>query len=742
MRSQNLFILIVILIFGLNIYGQESEQVVRNAEQSINKKIEEVHQLAYARDIKKAYKKLDEVNLEIKNEITHETFSKKYRDAKLHNPNYDFQLREDLPSQFNISRWQDYQARCDRIMAGQGQVEEGMKSAVQLNKLDQALAYAEQLKTIYETFKNGAENLGSANLLKFGYDLNGNMNDFIENYKKIEQAKLEGIEIETFQVDFNRMLSKARINKELYKSYQSEIAVCQDAITTFQSRIRYINDLKQAASSGPLKPMSLADRDYTWDYSYFQKAIIQACDEMEVFEIKCAKLRGNIDEIKLEAKEDWTQIEQNISESDDEANRALILRELEDRKREFVQIAEAKYKEAFQIYCIDQSAGEETTTNPFDGASATGSSSVNTESEGVIEEEDEVHDDVGEGDHVIPTENTSTEEYSNHEQSGSMSAETIIPRNAKLIGIIENDGNGNGVYKAIEVGKLNSEDKIIFKKVSGEMKKVQIIYRREGGIWDTKYEGKRTEFTVTEIMEGISPNVTHINFVVNAQHNFWRNGSVPCKMEVYHIQIGGAANQSSSNSSTAQENTNNSSNSTGSSASSSSSSSGSQNNQSGVSVIPTESSNQKPANADLNRQFKEMLSKASEAFNKKYWEDDNGQNSSRNNTQNTLAFLRTADRLSKQEPNAMAQLSMVEQLASACSRYAKRVYAYTDKAQFTELGARAVNQAGSRTSSKEAYAKVANAWRSVRDGATIGDHQYNKGYCDKQYLKFKELAER
>jgi len=90
----------------------------------------------------------------------------------------------------------------------------------------------------------------------------------------------------------------------------------------------------------------------------------------------------------------------------------------------------------------------------------------------------------------------------------------------------------------------------------------------------------------------------------------------------------------------------------------------------------------------------------------------------------------------------MAQISMAEQLASACSRYAKRVYAYTDKAKFTELGARAAHQAGSKSNSNETYTKAANAWRSVRDGATIGDHQYNKDYCDKQYLKFKELSER
>lgn len=734
---KNIHILAVVLSsFFINFnYAQNPDQIVRNAEQSINEKIEEVHQLAYARDIENAFKKLDEVNREIKNEITHNTFSDTYRDAKLHNSSFNFQLREDLPSQFNIGRWQDYEARCDKIMAGQGQVEEGMRSAVQLNKLDQAFAYAGQLKTIYETFKNGAGNLGSMNLLKFGYDLNGNMNDFIENYKKIEQAKLECIEIETFQVDFNRMVSKARINKELYISYQSEITVCQDAITTFQSNIRYINDLKSSAASRPYKPMSLADPDYTWDYSYFQKAIRQACDEMEDFVIKCAKLRSNIDEIKQAAENDWTTIEENIRKSDDEANRSMITQELEDRKREFEQLAEEKYEEAYQIYCIDQSGGDESPSiNPFDGASAAGSTIIKTETDEGEKVEDVHHennDNSGTG--VIPTGGSSTEENSNDEQSGSTSTESRIPSNAILIGIIENDGNGNGAYKSIEVEKLKSNDKIVFRKISGEMQKIQIIYRRQGGIWDTKYEGPRTEFTVEEIMEGISPKVTHINFVVNAQHNFWKDGGVACKMKVYHIEIGGQESHSPNTDASAQENA--------------TSSSGSSNsNQQEINprphITPTESSNQTSTNSDINKQFKEMLNKASEAFNKKYWDDENGQNTSRNNTPETLGFLRKADRLSKQEPNTLTQISMVEQLASACATYAKRVYAYSDKAQFTELGARAANQAGSKANSKETYAKAANAWRSVRDGAIIGDHQFNKGYCDKQYLKYKELADR
>ncbi len=43
---------------------------------------------------------------------------------------------------------------------------------------NKVMAYGSQLKTMYDAFTGAAENLGTANLPKFAYDLHGNMNDF------------------------------------------------------------------------------------------------------------------------------------------------------------------------------------------------------------------------------------------------------------------------------------------------------------------------------------------------------------------------------------------------------------------------------------------------------------------------------------------------------------------------------------------------------------------------------------
>ena len=181
-------IIFILGIFSTCLFAQSPEQIVRDAENSINQKIDQVHQLAVQRDIKKAFEKLDEVNKEISKEFTWGTFDEKYREAKRSNPGFSFQIREDLPEQLNLNFWNNYVARCDRIMSNQAIITEGMVSMVQLNNWDQAMAYSAQLKTMYETFTGAAENLGSANILKFAYDLHGNMNDFVENYKKIEKA--------------------------------------------------------------------------------------------------------------------------------------------------------------------------------------------------------------------------------------------------------------------------------------------------------------------------------------------------------------------------------------------------------------------------------------------------------------------------------------------------------------------------------------------------------------------------
>jgi len=816
----------IFTIFSISLNAQTPEQIVRDAENSINQKIEQVHQLAVQKNIKKAFEKLDQINKEISQEFIWGTFDEKYREAKRSNPNFTFQIREDLPEQLSLSFWNNYIARCNRIMSNQQVITEGMISMVQQNNWDQAMAYSAQLKTMYETFTGAAENLGSANLLKFAYDLHGNMNDFIENYKKIEKAKLEGQEIENFQVDFNKMTSKARRSKTLYNKYIESIRKNQGMIVDFEYHIKHIHKLKKNASIGPLFPLSYADRKYNWDYEDYENQVKEICDEFENYETECSNFIKNYSDIKNQARSNWNSTKGNIYASDDEDHKQEFLSHHTERWAEFLRQVEPVYNNTYQIYCVDNSAPDDpNTVNPFDGSTAEAGTEATTTSQensvspkkssfvienfkvkkemtsygggrpfidvsydiyfpndvpgnfsylqnleldgmkitqntrrktvfmGYKEKEEQsisfnLPDNKGDGTYKLTlvlnvdkeeqsisttitvkgksvqqgksssssSNNSSTELIPEPQKDNAPESEatdrnggakdnntsggtykptpktsgntsTKIPSNAFLVGSISNTGNRQGTYKYVEIKKLKTYDKIVFKLISGQLEYIQLIWRKEGGIWETEYSGNKTEFDIAKELKNIPANTTHLNFVVNSQHNRWSANDKACKMEVYLIP----------------------------------------------STCGTSSNS-----------FYDLIDQANEAFNANYWDEEQGSKSSSNPKQKSLDLLRKAERLINRETDFNTQLEMVELLVSTSTDYAKRVHAYTAKTPFMELAGKRLQRTStsipSNLKSANTYSKIASMWRTITGAALWGDHTFNKMYCEKEFKKYSALA--
>jgi len=852
-----LFISLILLAITQIVSAQSSGQKVRDAVNNINQMVDEVHQLAAQNDIDNAFKKLNEINRAFSTETTWSTFDEEYRNAKLENPSFDYQLRSDLPAKLDPSFWRNYQQRCDRIMADQNQALEGFKSMMELNKWDKIMAYGAQIKNSYETIKNATENLASGNIPGFAYDLYNNMNDFIKNYTKIENAEIAGVDIQTQKREFQNMISKAEMNKSLYRSFESTINVNIDMVHTFQSNIKYVNDRKADASQGPLKPLQ-PTLDYLWNYEFYEKNIKEICDAMEDYEVKCAKLKEEVDANINDARRDWRRVDMNIKTSDDEANKARYLSDNKELWDEFENKAKSLYNEAYQLYCVDNSAGSDNSTNPFDGASAQGSASV-------VE--------------------TPQEESNSESEDNSM-----IPNNSTYIGTIS-AGGGHGKYATLEIKYFKNNDRIVFEKKSGTLKYVQVIWRKQGGIWETAYQGNKTDIKFSDLKDKMPGGTTHLNFVVNAHHNRWSTSDVACEMDVYLVS---SENHSSASDQSTTEETNGGSNATNSSASDSNNSqqktfigravkkgntgkyvaidvtklhvndririvpvsgkltetniswlsregnwktlSGAGNldvhnkefydtridnkyknmlpttthvivvvnsfrnnwnsrysdaeadvyivhgggdpivdpskttpgtqpnivpnnktkeNNSNNSGSPSIPKNETPNNT-VNKEFNELIAKARESFNKKYWEEEQGTRVSSNPKQESLNYLVKASRLINREPDIKAKYNMVYTLVSTSTQFAQRVYAYENKVPFINLAGRTANSAGSQVSSiqdddpekkkelkKYAYSKIAASWRAVRDATLVqGGTNYSKESCDQQYLKFKNLSER
>ena len=438
-----LFILFFSSCLQTSVLAQSAAQTVTEAANSINQKIDEMHQLAERKKVYAAIDKLDEVNKEINKEVTWGTFNEKYKEAKLQNPGFTFSIRGDLPAQLEPSFWAEYESRCDKIMASRKEATDGIVAMVQLNAWDKVMAYGSQLKTMYEAFTGAAENLGTANLPKFAYDLYGNMNDFIDNYKKIEQAELEGLEIETFKAQVNLMVSKARKSQELYNEYKRYIKSNRMVIDDFKANINYINKLKGDASSGPLAKLSYADNNYNWNYGPFQKEVQEACSEFAVYDIKCPDFKKNFEEINQNARQDWTRVQENIFASDDAEKKGEFLKYHDDRWTEFLGVVNPIFNKTYNEFCLGKPETNNETPkpkkepevvvadDPFAGSSSSADAEPSKESEKKKTEPEPKKKPPVNDKKVIPTGNsnyTSSDKY----------WENTIPANATKEWVLDN----------------------------------------------------------------------------------------------------------------------------------------------------------------------------------------------------------------------------------------------------------------------------------------------------------------
>lgn len=275
---------------------------------------------------------------------------------------------------------------------------------------------------------------------------------------------------------------------------------------------------------------------------------------------------------------------------------------------------------------------------------------------------------------------------------------------SKRVGEVWTDCNGNGGYLAIPLEEMHANDQFIFKLISGEMEYVQVISRNRHGYWVTLYQGPRTTFRAGEFLPKLKPDITHLNFVVNSNHNFFR-GSLPCRMELWHVGQGGS-----------------------------------------IPAMPPGSEEVSTADFDA------LLKKADEAFDRNYWDQKQGRPGMKpsNPKQESIDILKKAERIALQNNDPDKKYDMVKRLAEKYASYAKRVFAMSAKSDFVELAAKFLNRADDIRSAypsqqdykkkSKAYLKFAEGWRSVTKSALWGSHQYNKMYCDKISKSYYDKA--
>ena len=610
--------------------------------------------------------------------------------------------------------------------------------------------------------------------------------------------------------------------------------------------------------------------EYSWNSQKYLSEINTLVNAFKQGNFNYENLNSKIELINNRAEEDKNQVYQNIHNSgaNDAFERGTKLDEDFD---EFYNLSIDKLDECYN-YKGDATNSDKTSSaqsiNSFAGLDSLNDVKQNqnvTESDKTQLNTDPFAgvnlDQVNAGNN---TQNQITE--SNQQQLNSNRSN--LPG---YVGIVENFGNGKGSFCTIEKGKINKNDRIVFHVISGQLKKVEIIWRTSGGIWRTQYEGPQKQFNAATYLNEIPEYITHLNFTVNAHHN---SSYLPeaCKAEVWCLSPGQsvpATIQNTRETVSAQTNTQTTqlqsqvtapkqnvstpvqTPAQTTPAQTSNTSKKPEKVSVAVNKMPKTGASQMaripvyklmendklvfkqtggsllklwarwsgrsfsevlfpetkqivystaelmakrpeqamfldfqvnqysdvhcyleawvipggvPIPAEWNikesgggtnsngnvagaNSFYDLISKADEAFNRKYWQESQGVRSSSNPKQESLDLLRKCEPIISGENDVQQRYTFVKILAGKYAEYARRVFVYSAKSDFIQLAGGLLSKYGGQISSfsdgqqkSSAYTIIAEGWRDLARAATWGDHAFNKMACDKESKRYYDLA--
>ena len=357
------------------IIGQNAEQEIMKVVNEINNDIESVHQLASQKRIYDAIAKLDKIYSKLNHERQWGTFDEKYKEAKRSNPSFTYKIRKDLPPQLEATYWKSKEEQCKRILANQDVVIEGMKAARSFNNEEKFISLLKQLKTGYDAISGIIENAASANFIKLGYDLHGNFNDAIDNYKNYEEADLKNLELDAKMAKFNLTIAKAEKNKSNFKSFQNYLKDNYDAVVDFKINVDYLNKIKNTIDSGPIDKLSFVDHKYNWNYGPFQKEVEELVKNFKIEDDYCADFKREYEEINTSAKKDLAKVIKNIEASDDNENKQKFLKENNAKWSEYFGVVNPKFTKAYKNNC-EKTKQQQTSANEITNNSNLGNNTT------------------------------------------------------------------------------------------------------------------------------------------------------------------------------------------------------------------------------------------------------------------------------------------------------------------------------------------------------------------------------
>ncbi|MCG6186215.1 FecR family protein [Maribellus maritimus] len=800
--TQNLkklvFLLFALLAFEM-VTGQAKN--VNEYITQLNDKANRVNQMANAKQVIEAMNLLNETRRDFDTYLNY-YFENEMRAAKAESSGFSPQLNIQFSSVLTASYWE---SRVEQAQRSINLAEEAFSERNHQRTLDAQDQVWSYLKTVYgvgKTIKDVYENVQTMELYDAVKSAKEGIDDFIENYTEIENARLQIINTELYETQVRGLIRRGKIMEERSWQFASFMRAYEQDVTDFYSLVQRFNQKVNQIQNEVVVDWS--SPGYSWNKQTWLSKINGFAQDFKAGNLDYSALKQKIESVNEKAETEKNKVYQNIHNSgvNDAFERG---NKLENEFNDFYNLSIDILDEC---YLFAQNRQEEQRANePQISTTNTGNSSpadiygidknkylnrlrqagtefqngeisqtefVKTKWRNILHDYNsecqlfagafktrEKADDAsvawqnfsdemlnvlhgyidGEPAQIVK----STGDVGGEQQSGKSSgaakassvdlfagagktsktsegnsgaAQTTSPRKANTTSsnTAANTSNipekvssavnkmpvtGASSKARIPVYKLMENDKLVFKQTGGSFFK---FYVRWVGVSFGEVlfeETKQIVYSTAELMAKRPEKAMFLDFQVN------QYSDVHCYMEAW-VLPGGVPIPAdwnitdNTNSSTAATNSNN---------------------------------------------FYDLIKKADEAFNRKYWNESNGARASSNPKQESLDFLRKCEPIIARESNFNTKFTMVKMLSGKYAEYAKRVFAYTAKADFLQLGGGLLSKYGSQVNSEKdsklksnAYKTVAEGWRSLAQAATWGEHQYNKMYCDKESKKYYDYA--
>ncbi|MFH1000749.1 MAG: hypothetical protein V1783_07895 [Bacteroidota bacterium] len=468
----------------------------------IHAEVAKVNELANRKQMSDAIDRLNDLNRTIEKEIGF-YFEKNYRLARENNPDFTVKIQAQLSGQFQSANWES------SLNKTKTQLTELNNQYYSIPKSN-ARVYWERAysicKTIYDItqFPDGVKDEYKEKGAQEAWNKLDELKDGIkEDIKKIENAFDLEEEIPVDKTNVEALIKKSKEAINALESILSYMKVNEEEAVRFYSLINQLEKIKKEVESGPIKKLDTDDNRYDFDNSDFYKRLSKLEKEFKNGEINWKEFDLNWKKLNREAEDQKDQVLRNIKSSDDLTSEKKRLTDMETKEwDDYYDYAVQQHDLCFEISkkYPDGNVPNEADKKLFEGSTLSSHIEATEESD-MIESNENADDSMPKG----------------------------------YVGKILNTGKGGGTYYSLDVNLLSPKDVIELKVTSGKLKFIQVIWRNNKGVWVTKYQGNRTKFEAGEFIANFGSDITHLIFVVNSNHNHFKNGELACEIDILHF---------------------------------------------------------------------------------------------------------------------------------------------------------------------------------------------------------------